>query len=89
MQDRWLLMAWHAGFVFTVRSMQLWSEPVHAAPRLMAHAAEKQRAMLQGMVGVTEAVVRGVTPMAMVEAAFEPARRRVAANARGLARRRG
>lgn len=82
------MMAWHAGFVFTMRSMQLWAEPTHAAPRLMQHAAEKQRAMLQGMVGVTAAMVRGVAPLAVMEAALEPARRRVAANARGLARRR-
>jgi hypothetical protein len=88
MPDRWLMMAWHANFVFTMRSMELWAEPAHAAPRLMKHAAEKQRAMLKGMVGVTQAMVQGVTPLAVVEAAFEPARRRVAANARGLAKRR-
>lgn len=87
MHDRWLLMAWHTGFVFTLRSLQLWSEPAHAAPRLLSHAAEKQRAMLRGMVGVTEAVVQGAAPLAVMQAAFEPARRRVAANARGLARR--
>lgn len=87
LDERWLLMPWHAGFVFTLRSLQLWTEPTHAAHRLLAHAEEKRRAMLQGMVGVTRAVVDGATPMALVQAAFEPARRRVAANARGMARR--
>ena len=87
MPDRWLMMAWQAGAVFSLRSLELWTEPAHAAPRLMAHVAEKQRAMLRGMASVTAAAARGAAPLVLLEAALEPARRRVAANARGLARR--
>jgi len=86
--ERWALMAWQAGAVFTLRSLQLWNEPLHATSRLVGHAAEKQRAAMQGMVHLAEAVARGATPAAMMAAALEPARRRVAANARGLARKR-
>ena len=31
MPDRWLMMAWQAGAVFSLRSLQLWTEP--ASPR--------------------------------------------------------
>ena len=43
MMERWGVMAWQAGMVFTLRSLELWSEPLDAAPRLMSHLAEKQR----------------------------------------------
>ena len=55
---------------------------------MLAHLAEKQRAMTRGAIGVTAAAARGASPLALMEAAMEPARRRVAANARGLARAR-
>ena len=82
----WMVMAWQTGTVFTLRSMELWADPIQAGPRLLAHLAEKQRAMTRGAIGVTAAVSRGAFPLALLEAAMEPARRRVAANARGLAR---
>ena len=88
MMHRWGVMAWQAGMVFTLRSLELWSEPLDAAPRLVSHMAEKQRALMQGMAGMTAAASRGAAPLVMMEAALEPARRRVAANARGLTKRR-
>ena len=81
-------MAWQTGTVFTLRSLDLWADPVRAGPRMMVHMAEKQRAMTRGAIGLAAAAARGAAPLALLEAAMEPARRRVAANARGLARAR-
>ena len=83
----WVLMAWQAGAVFALRSLQLWADPLRAAPRMLAHAAEKQRAMARGARGVTAAMAEGAAPHVVMQAAFEPARRRVAANARTMARK--
>ena len=84
----WMAMAWQTSTVFALRSMELWADPIQAGPRMLAHLAEKQRAMTRGAIGVTAAAARGASPLALMEAAMEPARRRVAANARGLARAR-
>lgn len=76
--------AWQAGWVFTLRSMQLWAEPAGAATALAAMAAEKQRAFAAGALAAGLAAARGESPEAVAAAALRPSQRRVAANLRKL-----
>lgn len=80
------LFAWQAGWVFALRSAQLWSEPAGAAAALTAMAAEKQRAFAAGALAAGQAALRGAGPDAVAAAALRPVRRRVAANIRELSR---
>lgn len=80
------LFAWQAGCVFTLRSVQLWTEPARAQARLTAYALEKQRAFTQGMTAAGRAHLAGADAAAVAAAALAPARRRVRANARKLAK---
>ncbi|MFC0407402.1 hypothetical protein [Roseomonas elaeocarpi] len=83
---RWNLFAWQTGWVFTLRSAQLWAEPATAATSLNAMAAEKQRAFLDGWAAAGRAAIGGAGVQAVTEAAMRPARRRVIANLRQLRR---
>jgi hypothetical protein len=76
--------AWQAGFVFTLRSMQLWTEPAKAQAQLTAYALEKQRAFALGMAAAGKAALAGAEAPAVLAAAMAPAHRRVKANARKL-----
>jgi hypothetical protein len=78
------LFAWQTGMVFTLRSAQLWVEPVGAAAALAEMAAEKQKAFAEGAVAATAAVMRGARPDLVAAAALGPARRRVRANLKAL-----
>lgn len=80
------LLAWQAGWVFTLRSAQLWTEPAGAATALAAMAAEKQRAFAAGAFAAGRAAMEGSRPDLVAAAALRPARRRVAANLRTLTR---
>ncbi len=80
------LLAWQASWVFTLRSMQLWAQPAEAAASLMRMAEEKHRAFAAGAVDATAAALRGARPEMVAAAALAPARRRVEANMRKLAR---
>jgi hypothetical protein len=80
------LFAWQTGFVFTLRSMQLWAEPAKAQAQLTEFALEKQRAFTAGAVAAGKAAMAGADAPAVVAAALAPAQRRVRANARKLVR---
>jgi N-acyl-D-aspartate/D-glutamate deacylase len=80
------LLAWQAGWVFTIRSAQLWAEPATAAAELARMAAEKQRAFAAGALAASRAAMLGTRPDLVAAAAVGPARRRVAANLRKLTR---
>lgn len=82
------LFAWQAGWVFTLRSLQLASEPAQAAASLSAMALEKQRAFAEGWVAASKAAMRGADAGVVAAAALGPARRRVAANHKALTRKR-
>jgi hypothetical protein len=79
-------MAWQAGWVFTLRSAQLLTEPAGAATALAEMAAEKQRAFAAGAVAAGRAAMLGSRPDVVAAAALKPTRRRVAANLRALTR---
>lgn len=79
-------LAWQAGWVFTLRSAQLWTEPAEAASALAEMAAEKQRAFTAGAFAAGRAAMLGTRPDLVAAAALRPARRRVAANLRQLTR---
>ena len=78
------IFTWQAGFVFTLRSMQLWAEPAQAQAQLTAYALEKQRAFALGMAAAGKATLAGAAAPAVLAAAMAPAHRRVRANARKL-----
>jgi hypothetical protein len=80
------LLAWQAGWVFTLRSAQLWTAPAEAAGALAEMAAEKQRAFAHGAFAAGRAAMSGAAPDAVMAAALRPAHRRVAANLRKLTR---
>ena len=80
------LFAWQAGWVFTLRSAALWTEPAKAQSKLAEYALEKQKAFATGAVHAGAALLTGATPQAVMEAALAPSHRRVRANARKLAR---
>lgn len=79
--------AWQVGMVFTLRSIELWAEPVRAQARLAEYALEKQRAFVAGAAKAGQAALAGAAPAAVMAAALAPARRRVRANARKLTAR--
>ncbi len=79
-------LAWQAGWVFTLRSAQLWTDPAEAATALTAMAAEKQRAFAAGAIAASRAAMLGTRPDLVAAAALRPTRRRVAANLRQLTR---
>ncbi len=81
------LLAWQAGWVFTLRSAQLWSEPAKAAVSLAEMAAEKQKAFAEGALAAGVAAMQGTRPDLVALAAMRPARRRVAANIRSLGKK--
>lgn len=80
------LLAWQAGWVFALRSAQLWTEPAGAATALAEMAAEKQRAFAAGAMAAGRAAMLGSRPDLVAAAALSPARRRVAVNLRQLTR---
>lgn len=80
------LMAWQAGWVFTLRSVQLWTDPVTATAELTRMAVEKQVAFSAGALAAGKAALQGTRPDLVAAAAIAPARRRVAANLRELTR---
>jgi hypothetical protein len=80
------LFAWQTGFVFTLRSMQLWAEPAKATAQLTEFALEKQRAFSAGAIAAGQAAMAGAEAQAVLAAALGPAQRRVRANARKLIR---
>lgn len=80
------LLAWQAGWVFTLRSAQLWAEPATAAAALTEMAVEKQRAFAAGALAAGQAALLGSRPDLVAAAALRPARRRVAANLKQLTR---
>jgi hypothetical protein len=82
--SEYALFAWQAGWVFALRSAQLWSAPATAAGELAAMAAEKQRAFAEGAVAAGVAALKGTRPDLVAAAALRPARRRVSANVRAL-----
>jgi hypothetical protein len=79
-------LAWQTAFVFTLRSMQLWTEPAEAQARLTGYALEKQKAFAAGAMAAGEAMLAGHMAHTVFEAAMAPAHRRVQANARKLMR---
>jgi hypothetical protein len=80
------LLVWQAGWVFALRSAQLWTEPASAPTALAAMAAEKHRAFAAGIVAAGRAAMLGTRPDLVAAAALSPVRRRVAANLRQLTR---
>jgi hypothetical protein len=78
------LFAWQAGWVFALRSAELWTEPAKAQARLTEYALEKNKAFAEGAVKAGAAAMVGAFPEAVVAAALAPSRRRVRANARKL-----
>lgn len=82
------VLAWRMGWVFTLRSAQLFTEPAGAATALSDMAAEKHRAFADGALAAGRAALRGTRPDLVVAAALTPARRRVASNYRRLMRAR-
>ncbi len=80
------LFAWQAGWVFALRSASLASDPMNASSRLADMVAEKQRAFAAGMMGAAAAMAVGSRPDVVAAAAIAPAQRRVAVNARRLAK---
>jgi hypothetical protein len=81
---RYAWLAWQAGWVFTLRSAQLWTEPAGAAAALAEMAEEKQRAFAEGAIAAGRAVLAGSRPDLVAAAALGPVRRRVASNHRQL-----
>jgi hypothetical protein len=81
------LFAWQAGWVFTLRSMQLGTDPVGASAALAEMVAEKQKAFTDGAFAAGRAVMDGARMDVVAEAAMRPARRRVSANMRALNRK--
>ncbi len=81
---QYAMFAWQAGWVFTMRSLQLAAEPAGAAAALTAMVAEKQKAFADGAIAAGKAVLEGSRPDVVAAAALRPARRRVAANMRAL-----
>lgn len=81
--------AWlgEAGWVFMMHSAQLWANPANASARLAALGAEKQNAVVAGMLGASLAAMRGASPDAVATAAMAPARRKVRSNAKALGRK--
>ncbi|WP_237216923.1 hypothetical protein, partial [Falsiroseomonas oryziterrae] len=73
------MLAWQAGWVFTLRSAQLWTEPATATAELARMAGEKQRAFAAGALAASKAALLGTRPDLVAAAAIAPARRRVAA----------
>lgn len=84
---RWGMFAWQAGWVFTLRSLDLIARPDGASAELARMAIEKQKAFADGWLAAGAAAMRGESPAAVIEAAARPARRRVSANLRTLRRR--
>lgn len=80
------VLAWQTGWVFMLRSAQLWAAPAGAAAALAEMAAEKQRAFAAGAFAAGRAALSGARPELVAAAALRPARRRVAANLRQLTR---
>ena len=80
------LFAWQAGWVFTLRSLQLATQPAEAASTLAAMVAEKQKAFADGAIAAGLAVMQGARPDVVAAAALRPAQRRVSANVRALKR---
>jgi hypothetical protein len=78
--------AWQASFVFTMRSVQLWTQPAQAQAQLASYALEKQRAFSAGAVAASQAMLAGAAAPAVMAAALAPAQRRVRANLRALTR---
>ena len=83
------LFAWQAGWVFALRSAELWTEPAQAQARLTEYALEKQKAFATGAVRAGAAAMTGAAPERVVAAALAPSRKRVRANARKLAKPKG
>ncbi|MGX9963433.1 hypothetical protein ACVFYP_08910 [Roseomonas sp. F4] len=81
------LFAWQSGWVFTLRSLQLTTDPAGASAALAAMVAEKQKAFSDGAFAAGRAMLAGSRPDVVAEAALRPARRRVAANMRALHRK--
>ena len=80
------LFAWQAGWVFALRSAELWTEPAKAQARLTEYALEKQKAFASGVIKAGAAAMVGSRPEVVVAAALAPSRKRVSANARKLAK---
>jgi hypothetical protein len=80
------IFAWQAGWVFALRSLQLWAEPAKTQAALAEMAIEKGRAFADGWFAASRAALRGAEAAAITAAALGPARRRVAANHRALTR---
>jgi len=80
------LFAWQAGWVFTLRSLQLVTQPAEAASTLTAMIAEKQKAFADGAIAAGVAMMQGAAPDVVAAAALRPAQRRVSANIRALKR---
>lgn len=80
------LFAWQAGWVFALRSAELWTEPTKAQARLTEYALEKQKAFADGALKAGAAAMAGAAPEAVMAAALMPSQRRVRANARKLAK---
>lgn len=83
------LFAWQAGWVFALRSAELWTEPAKAQARLTEYALEKQKAFASGAVKAGAAAMIGAAPERVMAAALAPSRKRVQANARKLAKPKG
>ncbi len=83
------LFAWQTGWVFALRSAELWTEPAKAQARLTEYALEKQKAFAEGAVKAGFAAMDGAAPAAVAAAALAPSRKRVRANARKLAKPKG
>ena len=83
------LFAWEAGWVFALRSAELWTEPAKAQARLTEYALEKQKAFATGAVRAGAAAMTGAAPERVMAAALAPSRKRVRANARKLAKPKG
>ena len=83
---QWGIFAWQAGWVFTLRSMDLMAAPAEAGSELARMALEKQRAFTQGWMDAGRKALQGADARQIANAAMAPARRRVAANVRTLGR---
>ena len=76
--------AWQAGLVFTVRTAQMWADPMQAQSQMTGFVVEKQRAFAQGAMAAQRATFAGGDGVAVLAAAIAPAERRVRMNARKL-----
>ena len=83
------LFAWQTGWVFALRSAELWTEPAKAQARLTEYALEKNKAFTEGAVKAGFALMEGAAPATVAAAALAPSRKRVRANARKLAKPKG